>query len=156
MPGLFPNKGEIYAFTDGSSSRKTNCIGSGFIVYKNDIALESFDIGFSNCGRNGAAELVGMIFCLDMLIPYKEEKITIYSDSQYVVNSFDWIGNWVIKDFFLVKNLELILVMIFLRLSFKNLEIKWIKGHSGSQDIYSKGNDEADRLSTQYKVKKSK
>ena len=143
---------QLVCFSDGSSSRKTNCIGSGVVLYKNEEEIESFDIGFKNCGRNGAAELIGMLFALEMLLPHKEKPLTIYCDAQYVVKAInEWSYKWVQTDFFLIKNIELILNVLYKRTLFSNLRILWVKGHQKDTSFTTKGNNRADKLAEVYK-----
>jgi len=143
---------QLIAFTDGSSSRKKSKIGSGFVILKGDKVIQEFSIAFSNCGRNGAAELIGMILCLESLLFYKDKKITVYCDAQYVVYSInEWVYKWILTDFFLIKNIELIIYVLYLNSLFSNLDIKWIKGHQEGDSFEVKGNQLADKLAGKWK-----
>lgn len=143
---------EIIVFTDGSSSRKKQKIGSGFVIYDKEIEIDNFSIGFYNCGRNGAAELIAMTFCLENLLKYKNEKIIIWCDPEYVTKSInEWIHQWVERDFYDVKNIEIILYMFWLKAQFKSIQVKWIKGHQIGDSFEVRGNRRADELAGLYK-----
>lgn len=81
---------------------------------------------------NNRMELLAVIEALKQL---KEScSITLYSDSQYVLNGIDkWINGWVQKNFKNVKNEDL--WKDYLALSKEHeVHVVWIKGHSGHEE----------------------
>ena len=90
---------------------------------------------------NNIMELKSVIEALKALKPSaKEMKITIYSDSNYVVSGLNnWWDGWIRKNFSGVKNLELWQELRALFDSFPNISINWVKGHAGNS-----GNEDVD------------
>lgn len=151
-------------FTDGSSSRKDKTIGTSYIIFKDDNynPIKKFNKGFTDkWARNGIAELLGVYYFLydvctnSTLRGIKNEEIVIYSDSQYVVNEFTiWFRNQVMKNFFDVKNSEVITYILFmlyiLRKEYNlNIKFKWIRGHQKDKSFEVFGNNLADNLAVE-------
>lgn len=147
-------------FTDGSSSRKNRTIGTSYIIFRNrEIEpIKTFCKGFKDKqARNGIAELLGVYYCLydicsDIisLIPLKSE-ITIYSDSQYVVNEFKgWFRNQIMKNFFDTKNKEVIIYILWMLYILRQegyiIKFEWIRGHQKEETFEVYGNNCADDL----------
>lgn len=127
----------IKVYTDGSSSRKFNTIGSGLVIYKDNEEIYRYKIGFKGTFKTGASELFAILFSLEYLINngYKEEEIEIYSDSQYVVYELTkYFYSHLQTRFYEVKNVELITNILYKKSLFKNLKILWIKGHDGIEE----------------------
>jgi L-asparaginase len=85
------------------------------------------------------------------------QKINIYSDSQYCIDSFTkWISSWKKNNWKnsskkTVKNKELFIeILNFIELNFKDNQINYIKvkAHTGNNDPYSYYNNIADQLAT--------
>lgn len=154
----------IVVFTDSSSSRKFNSLGSACIIYKVkevDFLNNNFDnkeelfrtqIGFNSTIKIGSGEMIGVLFALEWLIEndFANEKIILYSDSQYTVKELDKVNGWwkghFLKRFIDIKNKELIINIIYKLSLFKDISLFHVKGHTGKQDFASLGNNEVDIL----------
>lgn len=96
---------------------------------------------------NNRMELMAVIIGLESLI--KPCEVTVYSDSQYVVNAFEkkWINGWIKKGWKRGKNEEVKNVDLWKRLleAMKPHRVKfiWVKGHAGHPQ-----NERCDKLAT--------
>lgn len=96
---------------------------------------------------NNRMELMAVIIGLESLI--KPCEVTVYSDSQYVVNAFEkkWIDGWIKKGWKRGKNEEVKNVDLWKRLlkAMKPHKVKfiWVKGHAGHPQ-----NERCDKLAT--------
>lgn len=96
---------------------------------------------------NNRMELMAVIIGLESLI--KPCEVTVYSDSQYVVNAFEkkWIDGWIKKGWKRGKNEEVKNVDLWKRLleAMKPHRVKfiWVKGHAGHPQ-----NERCDKLAT--------
>jgi len=137
-------------YCDGSCTNNPGGeIGSGVAVYENSKLIYSFAGDYSSIGTNNQAELNAFIFALKSAKDLQDsKKITIYADSQYVINSvtnwaFSWEkNNWKKKGG--IKNLELIKDAFYLYRDMKDfISVKYVKAHSGIE-----GNERADQLAS--------
>ena len=83
---------EVVCYTDGSSSVAGSMKGySGFGTYFSNLFGEkkAFSIGFEN-GRTGEMEVLALLIAIKQMPKKSEEqiKLTVYSDSEYVVKTF--------------------------------------------------------------------
>ena len=80
-------------------------------------------------------ELMAVIIGLEA-IKTKDKKVIIYSDSKYVIDSFDkgWIYNWEREGFYKRTNADLFIRLLNLYRSFPNIEFSWVKGHNGHEE----------------------
>src|SRR5690554_4295932 len=80
---------------------------------------------------NNRMELLAIIVALETL-KSKKYKITIYSDSKYVVDSVEkgWVFNWQKKGFKGKKNVDLWKRYLKLHQIYKP-KLVWVKGHAG-------------------------
>ena len=150
----------IICFTDSSSSRKSNTLGSAWMAFnlKNLSSKELEDklfegnIGFTSSIKIGGGEMIGILFCLEELLSnnLQNEKIILYSDSEYAIKELNPINGWwrghVLKRFVDIKNQELITNICYKLSLFKDISLFHVKGHTGKQDLPSKGNDMVDKL----------
>lgn len=133
---------DIIAYTDGSASVAGSMKGmSGFGTYFPNLFGEkkAFSIGFEN-GKTGEMEVLALLYAIrQMPVLYRGEqiKLTVYSDSEYVVKTFTenrlekWRkANWTNtsgevknKDLWIKIHEELS------KRSFLKLEMKHIKSH---------------------------
>ncbi len=104
----------------------------------------SFATGFDPATTNQRMELTATLEALRSI----EGSLLVVSDSTYVVHCFrdrwweGWIRRgWVNSQKKAVANQDLWKPLIDLYLERRNVEFKWVKGHSGDR-----WNDEADRL----------
>lgn len=149
-------------FTDSSSSRKTDTLGSSWLCYEvspNDIVNKNFDkeifkgnIGFSSSIKIGSGEMIGILFAIENLLEKRlnNEQILLYSDSEYAIKELNPLTGWwkghLLKNFVDIKNKELIINISYKLSFFNKITLNHIKGHTGKQDFASIGNDRADIL----------
>lgn len=119
----------IRIYTDGAAQGNPGPGGYGVILKFKD-AVKELAEGF-RLTTNNRMELLAVIKGLEAI---KKDGIavTIYSDSQYVVNSVEkgWIWNWQKKNFKDKANVDLWLRYIPLHHKFKPKFI-WVRGHAG-------------------------
>lgn len=132
----------IRIYTDGAAQGNPGPGGYGAILKFKD-AVKELSEGF-RLTTNNRMELLAVIKGLEAI---KKDGIavTIYSDSQYVVNSVEkgWIWNWQKKNFKDKANVDLWLRYIPLHHKFKP-KFVWIKGHAGHAE-----NERCDYLAVQ-------
>ena len=118
----------ITIFTDGSSRGNPGPGGYGIVLKWNSHRKEMGG-GFRKT-TNNRMELLAVIVALETL-KRNNEKVLIYSDSKYVVDSVEkgWVFNWQKNNFNKKKNSDL--WQRFLGI-YKEHEVKfhWIKGHN--------------------------
>jgi ribonuclease HI len=119
----------IRIYTDGAAKGNPGPGGYGTIMKYNDHVKE-LSQGF-RLTTNNRMELMAVIAGLEAI---KKEGIpvTIYSDSQYVVNSVEkgWIWGWEKQNFKKKANADLWKRYIPLHKQF-NPKFVWIRGHNG-------------------------
>lgn len=137
----------IQFYTDGSSTKSRSGWGIIGILENGDIIQNS---GTEIGATNQRMELRAALEALDQWYSkYKEEEITIYSDSAYFCNCYfdKWYINWENNGWVNSKNESIANKDLWMRLIpyFKNpyVHIEKVKGHSGH--IY---NEIADKLAT--------
>jgi len=131
---------EVKIYTDGS------CLGNpgkgGYCAIlkaiKNGQQIKQKIIsGNESHTTNNRMELRAVIEALKA-IKTQPDKITIYTDSQYVANGINqWLANWAKKDFQNVKNDDLWKELYELLKKY-NVEAIWIKAHQkdNTEDTY--------------------
>ena len=133
---IYENMAKITIYTDGSAVNKGNGCGDkgGYgIVFING-AIRYF------CGgsyQNTTSARMELLACLRGLQKCRVgDDITIWSDSQYVVNCFDkgWIFRWAIQKFKNRYNSDLLKDILneYNRLECK-VKFKWLRGHNGHE-----------------------
>lgn len=137
-------------FTDGSACIKPPKLG-GCGVYIIHGEKEYFiSKGYVNT-KTGRMEIYALLYALRSVNKDMEVKVTIYSDSQYVVNSLtkQWVLKWQRNNWEGAKNVDLwkqVLEEIGERPKMK-LRLRWIKGHQTNfEDELVVGNNIADML----------
>ena len=129
----------IKIYTDGAAQGNPGPGGYGVIMKYKDFEKELSE-GF-RLTTNNRMELLAVIKGLEAI---KKDGIpvTIYSDSQYVVNSVEkgWIWGWVKKNFKDKANADLWKLYIPLHQKFSP-KFVWIRGHAGHVE-----NERCDRL----------
>ena len=122
----------IKIFTDGSSRGNPGPGGYGVVMlYKGN--RKELSQGY-RITTNNRMELTAVIKALEA-IKKNSIKITIYSDSKYVVESVEkgWVWNWGKKKFKKKKNIDLWKQFIPLYKKF-NIKFVWVKGHAGIKE----------------------
>ena len=132
----------IKIFTDGAAQGNPGRGGYGTIMRYGNYEKE-LSQGF-RLTTNNRMELLAVICGLEAI---KKDGIpvTIYSDSEYVVNAVEkgWLWNWEKKNFKDKKNVDLWKRYIPLHRKFKPKFI-WVKGHAGHAE-----NERCDQLAVQ-------
>ncbi len=142
---------EVTIYTDGAA--RGNPDGPGgygtVLLYtdKNGVTHRREKSGGYEKTTNNRMELMAVIAGLEALI--KPCDVTVYSDSQYVVNAFEkkWIDGWIKKGWKRGKNEEVKNVDLWKRLleaaKPHNVKFVWVKGHAGHPE-----NERCDELAT--------
>lgn len=145
---------EIVAYTDGSAVLKYPFKGGSGVYIKTP--TKSFKIRKGWCNtKTGRCELHAVILCLQS-IKNKKAKVTIYSDSMYVVNTCnEWIKNWERDFYYEKKNVDLLKQLIFELRQFNRWpKLNHIKGHQDVSCEHTLGNSIADEQAS-YKTQTS-
>lgn len=119
----------LIIYTDGSSRGNPGPGGYGAILLWGEKRKE-LSAGYRKT-TNNRMELMAVIAALQSLTR-KNIPLTIYTDSQYVVNSIEkkWLNNWIKTDFKGgKKNRDLWLTYYELSKNF-SIKMKWVKGHA--------------------------
>jgi ribonuclease HI len=120
----------IWIYTDGASKGNPGRGGYGVVLLSPAHQLRKELSAGYRLTTNNRMELLAVIVGLEALkIPQTE--VTVYSDSQYVVNSIEkgWVWGWVKKDFKDKKNKDLWLR--FLKIYRQHhVKMVWVKGHA--------------------------
>ena len=122
----------IKIFTDGSSRGNPGPGGYGVVMlYKGN--RKELSQGY-RITTNNRMELTAVIKALEA-IKKNSIKVTIYSDSKYVVESVEkgWVWNWGRKKIKKKKNIYLWKQFIPLYKKF-NIKFVWVKGHAGIKE----------------------
>ena len=122
----------IKIFTDGSSRGNPGPGGYGVVMLYKDYRKE-LSQGYK-ITTNNRMELTAVIKALEA-IKKNSIKVTIYSDSKYVVESVEkgWIWNWEKKNFKKKQNIDLWKQFIPLYKKY-NIKFVWVKGHAGIKE----------------------
>ncbi len=130
---------QITIYTDGSSMGNPGPGGYGIVMIAGQYRKE-LSQGYK-CTTNNRMELMAVVIALEALkIP--QSQVTIYTDSQYVVNSVEkkWVFGWEKKNFAGKKNADL--WERFLKIyRCHQVRFVWVKGHAGNKE-----NECCDRL----------
>ena len=139
---------KITVFTDGSSRGNPGPGGYGIIMYAPEHNYrKEFSAGY-RLTTNNRMELLAVIVSLENLRS-KGHKVDIYSDSKYVVDSFNqhWVDSWLKKGWKRGKNEPVKNVDLWKRLlaakSQHRVTFHWVKGHDGHPQ-----NERCDELAT--------
>ncbi|WP_160213812.1 ribonuclease HI [Adlercreutzia aquisgranensis] len=137
-------------FSDGSSRGNPGPGGYGTVLRFTDSAGQLHEKELS-CGflqtTNNRMELLGAIVGLEAL--RRPCKVTVYSDSQYLVNAFaqHWVEGWVRRGWKTASKQPVKNVDLWKRLleAIKPHEVSfvWVKGHAGHPE-----NERCDQLAT--------
>lgn len=132
----------LLIYTDGAARGNPGPGGYGVILMWGD-KIKELSAGY-RLTTNNRMELMAVIVALQSLTR-KNIPLTIYTDSQYVVNSVEkkWLDNWVRTDFKGgKKNKDLWMQYYHLSKQFQ-VKFKWVKGHA--DNAY---NNRCDELAT--------
>jgi len=145
---------KLVIYTDGACSFNGDKLRSrgGIGVHFSENNKEEYDdisckLDIEN-PTNNKAELLAILECLKKT---KETKLStiIYTDSQYSINAIVlWYPEWLKNDKLEKKKNIDILKEISEEIKDRDVDLKYIRGHTNKQDIHSKGNERADYLAT--------
>ena len=141
------NLKEVELFTDGACSHNPGPGGYGVILrYK---GVEKELSGGEENTTNNRMELMAAIVGLSAL---KEPcQVTLYSDSQYLVNGISkgWAEKWRQNNWMRNKNEPALNPDLWERLlslfSYHSVRLVWVKGHAGHPE-----NERCDKLATEF------
>tara|TARA_Y100000589_G_scaffold75015_1_gene68533 strand:- start:2437 stop:2913 length:477 start_codon:yes stop_codon:yes gene_type:complete len=122
----------ISIYTDGSSKGNPGKGGYGIVLLSGSHRKE-FSCGYK-LTTNNRMELLAVIVGLEA-IKNKSSKITVFSDSKYVINAVEkkWVFKWEKNGFLKKKNADL--WKRFLKVySTLSVSFTWVKGHSNNKE----------------------
>ncbi len=124
---------EVKLYTDGACSGNPGPGGCAAILIFGE-NRKQLHVGYK-LTTNNRMELMAVIIGLEAL-KRKDVKVIIYSDSKYVINSFEkgWVYNWEKENFRHRINADLFIKLLELYRSFSEIEFVWVKGHSGDPE----------------------
>lgn len=129
----------IIIYTDGAAKGNPGKGGYG-IVLLSGIHRKELSGGF-RLTTNNRMELLAVILALEA-VKQPSSKITVYSDSKYVVDAVEkkWVFSWEKKNFSKKKNADLWIrfLTVFRKHS---VSFSWVKGHANNKE-----NDRCDLL----------
>ncbi len=145
----------VEIFTDGALSKSdvkssTGRGGYGGVIVIHEKEKEYY--GYVENTTSQRMELTAFIKGVEHMRTLKCN-IIVYTDSQYLQQGFSsWMenwkkNNWIKSDKKPVLNQDLWEQIYDLK-TYKNIEVKWIKAHTGKQDRESIYNSKADKLAT--------
>ena len=120
----------IEVYTDGAAKGNPGNGGYGIVLLSGKYRKE-LSLGF-RLTTNNRMELLAVIVALEA-ITKNTEKVTVYSDSKYVVDAVEkkWVFGWERKNFNKKKNPDV--WIRFLKAYRKHSVIfKWVKGHANN------------------------
>lgn len=123
---------QLIVYTDGSARGNPGRGGYGIVMIWGE-KIKEISAGYKHT-TNNRMELLAVIIALQN-ITKKNISITIFTDSQYVVNSIEkkWLNNWIKNDFKGgKKNKDLWLQYHHLAKDF-TVKMKWVKGHADNE-----------------------
>jgi len=131
-------KKELNVWTDGSCKVHTTKRGGwAFVVLQMpEEAILHEDSNSVNNTTISVMEMTALLRCLEYLHSnYEDHKITILSDSEFVVRSYnEWLQNWILNGWRTasgeaVKHREIWEAISWLS-NFLDFNLVWVKGHS--------------------------
>jgi ribonuclease HI len=133
---------EIIIYTDGSSRGNPGPGGYGAILMYGDKRKEISE-GYRKT-TNNRMELMAVIKALEAL-KKTSLKITIYTDSQYIVKALNegWLNKWMATNFAKGKKNKDLWVKFYNLYKQHQIKFVWVKGHA--DNIY---NNRCDELAT--------
>jgi len=132
-----PSSG-ITVYTDGSALNNPGPGGWGLIIQLQSGEIDEYSQGYEHT-TNNRMEMMAVINALETLKDFKDDIITIHSDSQYTINGITkgWAKGWRKKgwkkgDGKPALNTDLWGIMLDFVELFPKLGFKWVKGHAGN------------------------
>jgi len=155
---------KMTVYTDGGFS-SINKVGSwGFVVLNVDktLCIERAGIVDHHRQTSQVAEIMAIkqsltfikeTLCKSECDLVSKVNVTLISDSQYCVNTMnEWMYGWARKEWNVDKqNLDLWKSLHDLKHEFKNVDLQWVKGHSG--DFYNERVDTLNQVALKTHIK---
>lgn len=134
---------QLIIYTDGSSRGNPGRGGYGAVLMWGQSRKE-LSAGY-RLTTNNRMELLAVIKALEALTK-KNIALTIYTDSQYVVNSVEkkWLDGWIKNDFKGGKKNKDLWTRFYKLSKDFSIQFKWVKGHADNAF-----NNRCDELATQ-------
>ena len=149
---------EIDVYTDGSFIKKKKNIKCGYGVYFPNDEYKSIGRKFTHEPiTNNRAELYAILKAIILCNKVNESrkkhklqkitKITIYTDSEYSVNTLTkWYKQWIKNGKkYLNKDIIDLIIDAINKVDFK-VKLQHVRAHTGKKDTHSVANDKADEL----------
>lgn len=141
---------DVTIYTDGAARGNPGPGGYGAVLHYVDgngkLHVKELSQGYERT-TNNRMELLGAIAALEVL--KAPCRVTLYSDSQYVVNAFNqhWVDGWLKRGWRNakkepVKNIDLWKRLLAAKAPHA-VEFVWVKGHAGHEE-----NERCDELAT--------
>lgn len=158
---------ELVIYTDGASTGSGKPEGySGWSCIFNVDNKTFIRYGYQKApSTNNRGEIFGVLYATYLLHRHRSryEKITIISDSQYVVKScMEWRHKWKNQGYLGVKNDDLLVPLFGMLDIHGNILVKWVKGHNGDPGneladeyaVHGKKNTLIEKESDRHSIKK--
>lgn len=132
VDGSTPFISTMEIYTDGAASGNPGPGGYACVIIKGETIIEK--VGGEKLTTNNRMELMAVIVALENCLEYKDEKITLYSDSTYVVKAVNegWLKNWLAINFKKKKNEDLWRRFYQVYVQYSSLTFQWVQGHDGN------------------------
>ena len=148
----------VHIYTDGScdNSKDPNRKyaregGWGAVIVEEGEENKELSVGTYLNTTSARMEIYAALTCLSLLSHIDEPvHVTIISDNQYVVNSFEkrWIFGWELQEFYKRDNADLwkkfLVAYRRLQETGGSLKMEWVRGHDGHTE-----NERADELANE-------
>lgn len=128
-------------YTDGACDKNgqpVNSGGHGFVAVKDDVFFDDF-VGYEKNTTNNRQELKAVLLAVRWVNEKNIRRVTVFSDSKYVVNSINiWVDKWKKNGWLTsegnpVLNKDIIIEILDERSKSGYLHLKWVKGHAGNK-----------------------
>lgn len=139
---------QINIFTDGSCTNNgSEKAKAGIGVYFPENEYENISEPFTNNPTNQRAELYAILKALTIIDIKKYEKINIYTDSMYSINSLTkWITKWIKTNFKNIKNTDIIIPIYDILKTTNKINFIHVRSHMKNDNIISVRNNIVDKL----------
>ena len=139
-------------YTDGAclnNGEQNSIAGIGIFFNDNDIRNLSEKLDKKLKQTNNTAELTAIIKAIYIIEDDLKKGLSynIYTDSNYSILCSEKYEEW-LKKVCHIKNVDLVKELYFLNKKYINLNIKYVKAHTGNTDPISYGNEQADKLAS--------
>ena len=125
----------INVYPDGACKGNPGIGGyAAVIVFENTDDNIKIIAGGDPRSTNNRMEITAVLAALSWIYENcREEKVTVHSDSQYIVKAINdqWLEKWIDKDFKNIKNKDLWL-KLYKYVCKLNVTFTWVKGHNGN------------------------